>query len=72
MLKYDIPITSRQFCIGLLEKYGVMFTPGDAMDMEGYLRIGFANNQEVLKQGLKLVSQFIREITSESGRKTQQ
>lgn len=61
LLKYDLPIGSRQFCVGLLERYGVMFTPGEALDMEGYLRIGFANNSEVMKQGLTLVSRFIRE-----------
>lgn len=61
LLKYDLPIGSREFCIRLLERYGVMFTPGEVMDMEGYLRIGFANNNDVMKQGLHLVSKFLRE-----------
>lgn len=61
LLKYDLPIGSREFCIRLLERYGVMFTPGEVMDMEGYLRIGFANNHQTMKQGLKLVSQFLAE-----------
>ncbi|HFV9242500.1 TPA: aminotransferase [Enterobacter bugandensis] len=65
MLRYKLPIGSRQFCVRLLEKYGVMFTPGEVMDMEGYLRIGFANNSHVMKQGLGLVSQFIREQAAE-------
>jgi hypothetical protein len=34
--------------------------------MEGYLRIGFANNSEVMKQGLILVSRFIRELAEEN------
>ncbi|MCG7389697.1 aminotransferase [Pantoea sp. ACRSB] len=66
LLKYDLPVSSRDFCIRLLERYGVMFTPGEAMDMEGYVRIGFANNSEVMKQGLTLVSRFIRELSEES------
>ncbi|HHG8772201.1 TPA: aminotransferase [Raoultella planticola] len=65
LLKYDLPLSSREFCISLLERYGVMFTPGDAMDMEGYLRIGFANNQQVLQKGLSRVSAFIKEIAQE-------
>ncbi|MFK3704752.1 aminotransferase [Klebsiella sp. NPDC088457] len=65
LLKYDLPLSSREFCISLLERYGVMFTPGDAMDMEGYLRIGFANNQQILQKGLSRVSAFIKEIAQE-------
>lgn len=65
LLKYELPVRSRDFCIRLLERYGVMFTPGEAMDMEGYVRIGFANNSEVLNQGLPLVSRFIRELAED-------
>jgi aspartate/methionine/tyrosine aminotransferase len=61
LLKYDLPIASEQFCIRLLEKTGVMFTPGSAMDMEGYLRIGYANGEDVLREGLKRVSTFLKE-----------
>jgi len=66
LLKYDLPLSSREFCVRLLERYGVMFTPGEALDMEGYLRIGYANNSEVMKQGLILVSRFIRELAEEN------
>lgn len=66
LLKYDLPIGSRQFCVDLLKRYGVMFTPGEALDMEGYLRIGFANNSEVMKQGLALVSRFIKEQSEQN------
>lgn len=61
LLKYDLPVGSREFCVGLLERHGVMFTPGAVLDMEGYLRIGFANNSEVLQQGLALVSRYLQE-----------
>jgi aspartate/methionine/tyrosine aminotransferase len=52
-------MSSRDFCIELLEETGVMFTPGSAMGMEGYVRIGYANPTEVLEKGLKLVSEFL-------------
>ena len=65
LLKYDLPIGSREFCVRLLERYGVMFTPGEALDVEGYLRIGFANNSEVMKKGLPLVSRFLKELAEE-------
>ena len=41
-----------------------MFTPGSAMDMEGYLRIGYTNGEAVLREGLKRVSAFLREAAS--------
>ncbi|SCZ73879.1 Aspartate/methionine/tyrosine aminotransferase [Epibacterium ulvae] len=59
LLKLDLPMSSRDFCVALLKETGVMFTPGSALNMEGYVRIGYANNPEILKDGLKLVSTFL-------------
>ena len=59
LLKFDLAMTSRDFCVALLKETGVMFTPGSALNMEGYVRIGFANNPAILKKGLKLVSGFL-------------
>lgn len=59
LLKYAIDMPSRDFCVQLLDETGVMFTPGSAMDMEGYLRIGYANNSQVLREGLGRVSGFL-------------
>jgi aspartate/methionine/tyrosine aminotransferase len=62
LLKYDFDMPSKDFCIRLLEAGGVMFTPGSALDMEGYVRIGYANNRAVLEAGLKRVSRFLRTL----------
>lgn len=59
LLKYALEIPSRDLCKKLLADTGVLFTPGSAMDMEGFVRIGYANNPEVLKQGLEKVSGFL-------------
>ena len=37
-----------------------MLTPGSAMDMEGYVRIGFTNNGTTLEEGLKRFSAFLK------------
>jgi aspartate/methionine/tyrosine aminotransferase len=52
--------TSHEFCVALLEKTGVMFTPGSALDGEGYVRIGYANNPDILASGLARTSEFLR------------
>lgn len=62
LLKYDLDMSSRDFCVKLLESKGVMLTPGSVMDMEGYVRIGFANNPQVMKIGLEKFSEFLAEL----------
>ena len=59
LLKYDLPISSRDLCVNLLKETGVMFTPGSALLMEGYLRIGYANTPEIIKTGLDRVTGFL-------------
>ena len=61
LLKYDLPMSSEDFCTKLLEATGVMLTPGSAMDMEGYLRIGYCNAEDILREGLKRMSGFLKE-----------
>lgn len=60
MLKLDIPMNSRDFCIDLVKKTGVMLTPGDAFDMEGYVRIGYANERGILEAGLSKMSAYLK------------
>ncbi len=62
LLKYDFDMSSREFCVSLLEETGVMFTPGSVLHMEGWLRIGYANNPEILKTGLEKVSGYLRRL----------
>jgi aspartate/methionine/tyrosine aminotransferase len=59
LLKYELNMSSREFCTSLLQETGVLFTPGSAFDMEGYVRIGYANGPDVLAAGLDKVSAFL-------------
>jgi len=60
LLKYRPTLSSREFCVRLLETQGVLFTPGSALDMEGYVRIGYANTPSIVAAGLPRVSAFLR------------
>ena len=62
-LQYDIDMPSETFCIKLLESKGVMMVPGTALDMEGFLRLGYAYSPSALKIGLEKVSEFLEEIS---------
>jgi aspartate/methionine/tyrosine aminotransferase len=68
LVKYDLPMPSRDFCTQLLEQTGVMFVPGSTMEMEGHLRIGYANAQRSLELGLPRVSTFLRAAALTAGR----
>ena len=68
LVKYDLPIPSRELCTALLEQTGVMFVPGSTMEMEGHLRIGYANAQKSLELGLPRVSEFLRQTATMAGR----
>ncbi|KAF2868004.1 pyridoxal phosphate-dependent transferase [Massariosphaeria phaeospora] len=56
-------LDSVDFCKKLLEKTGVLFVPGSECfgeEFVGYVRIGFVNHTEVVKQGLDKATQFVR------------
>lgn len=58
--KNDMP--SYDLCVKLLESKGVLFTPGECFEMEGAVRIGYAFDSKLLKEGLDLFTEFLREI----------
>jgi aspartate/methionine/tyrosine aminotransferase len=62
LLKYAADIPSREFCVRLLETTGVFFTPGSALEMEGFVRIGYANSEAILVEGLARTSAFLKEL----------
>ena len=62
LLHYDTDLSSADFCKRLLDTTGVLFMPGSALEVEGSVRIGYANNEEVLRDGLPLVSRFLQDL----------
>ena len=56
---FDVPMASYDMCVALLKDTGVMFTPGSALGVEGYVRIGFACQPDVLEAGLAKVSDWL-------------
>ena len=53
---------SRDLCVDLLLKKGVMFTPGECFEIEHSVRIGYAFDSKLLKEGLDLFAEYLREI----------
>ena len=59
LLRYDAPLGSYELCRRLLDETGVMFTPGAAFDIEGTVRIGYADDTDTLRIGLGLFGDFL-------------
>lgn len=55
-IRYDYKISSTDLCKKLQQDTGVMILPGETLEMNGYLRIGFGNNSKNLETGLNLFS----------------
>jgi aspartate/methionine/tyrosine aminotransferase len=64
LLSYAVDMPSEEFCARLLEETGVLFTPGSAFEIEGCVRIGYANGSAILEEGLRRTSGFLRRIAS--------
>ena len=57
------PIDAVEFCKQLQAKTGVMFVPGDRCfgeEFKGYVRIGFVNKTEILKEALEKLRVFMK------------
>ncbi len=58
LVKYKKDMLSRELCRRLQNRTGVALLPGETMEMEGYVRIGFC--AVALEQALGLFSEFLR------------
>jgi len=59
-LNFDMP--SYDFCLKLLKEAGVLVLPGSVMEMEGFIRIGYAYEAKQLRVGLEKISEFTRDL----------
>lgn len=62
LLKIDAPVGDREFAIGLLEKKGVLLTPGSAFGIAGHYRLGYTCSEDVLREGLAEISAYLDEL----------
>lgn len=62
LLHYDIGMASRELCVTMLKETGVMMTPGSALAIEGTLRIGYANSEQILRDALAKLTPFFSSL----------
>jgi len=61
-LKQELGISSEELCKRLMREKDVLLVPGTCFGMDGFLRIGFGNNTEVLKEGLFRFKEFLNDL----------
>ena len=59
-IHYDIEMSSYDLCKKLLKDTGILLLPGETLEMDKFLRMGYCNNPEKLKITLNLFSDWIK------------
>ncbi|HEL2229152.1 TPA: aminotransferase [Streptococcus suis] len=65
-VKIAVEMPMEEFCLQLLQEHGVLLVPGNRFNRDGYVRLGFACEQETLIKGLEKLSQFLRRFDKEN------
>ena len=58
-VKYQHPINSTELVTRLRERKSVLIVPGDHFGMDGYLRVGFGNEPDDLRDGLARIDRVL-------------
>ena len=59
----DVSNNSIQFCKDLLQDYGIAVVPGIGFGSEGYFRFSFATNMVTIKEGIRRVEKFVKNLS---------
>lgn len=65
LVYYDYDMDSYSFCERMYYETGAFVTPGDCFGEPKSMRIGYASELQVLKDGLQAVSEFLRILQKE-------
>ncbi len=62
VIKYDLTMSSKDFCKSLLDQKSVLVIPGDVLDIPNHFRVGIGNDTEGLKEGLARIADFYNSL----------
>jgi len=65
LVYYDYDLPSYTFCERMYHETGAFVTPGDCFEQPKSMRIGYASDTQVLKDGLAAMSAFLRKLEEE-------
>ncbi len=62
LVYYDYDVPSHEFCERMYHATGAFVTPGDCFEQPHSVRVGYASDTQVLKDGLEAFSAFLRTL----------
>ena len=65
LVYYDYEIPSRELCIDMYNRTGAFVTPGDCFEQGRSMRIGYACDEQVLRDGLKAIDEYFALLDGE-------
>jgi len=65
LVYYDFDMPSYEFCERMYHETGAFVTPGECFEEEHSMRIGYASDSDVLKDGLQAITEFIKILERE-------
>ena len=65
LVYYDYDMPSRELCIDMYNRTGAFVTPGDCFEQGRSMRIGYACDVQVLKDGLAAIDEYFALLDGE-------
>lgn len=65
LIYYDFDMPSYEFCERMYHETGAFVTPGECFEEEHSMRIGYASDSDVLKDGLCAITEFMKVLERE-------
>ena len=60
-LRYDLDMTSEELCRRLIDEKSTLLVPGSCFETEGFVRVGWGGDAEMLAEGLSRFKEFLDE-----------
>jgi aspartate/methionine/tyrosine aminotransferase len=67
-VRYNYPINSTELVTRLRDEKSVLVVPGDHFGMDGYLRLGFGERPDYLRQGLERLHSLLQSLSDAHAR----
>ncbi len=58
-MKHHLDTSAEKICLDLIEEKSTFLVPGDCFEHPDHIRIGYGNNKEIIKEGLKRFSDYL-------------
>ncbi|HHY36429.1 MAG TPA: aminotransferase class I/II-fold pyridoxal phosphate-dependent enzyme [Firmicutes bacterium] len=62
--RFNLPISTEEFCRRAYEERGVLLVPGECFEMPGHIRFGFGGDPAEFAAGLRELGEVLREVTA--------